>query len=165
MTVMLPAHLTETLDSLGGAARALADEVRVDRIQRDLAAAQTLKTQRKQNQRMINMLVVVALLVAVLVTLSVANRQLGMANAKLNKQNSQIVERIESCTTIGEQCYEEGAARTQTAITQLMQVDIAVARCSKTATTDAELEACVRKYMAVQPSASPSTGAPDSPAP
>lgn len=162
MTALLPAHLTETLDNLGDAARALADEVRADRNQRELDAAATQAEQRKQNRRMINLLVIVAVLVAGLVTLSVANRQLGMANAKLNKQNTQIVERIESCTTTGGQCYEQGASRTQDAITQLMQVDIAVARCAKTATTDADLETCVRKYLASHPPVAPTTGGPGS---
>jgi hypothetical protein len=141
MNAMLPAHLTETLNNLGDAAKALGDEVRAE-----------VDVQNKQNRRMIWLLLIVVVLVAGLGLQSLANRRLGLANANLNRQNSRIVERIESCTTVGDQCYEEGAKRTQGAIgeliSQTLRVDIAVARCAKVTDTDAALEACVRRDLA-----------------
>jgi len=148
MTALLPAHLTETLNNLGDAARALADEVRADKQQRELDAQAAAETQRKHNRRMITLLVIVAVLVAGLAMLSISNRRLGQANSNLNRQNARIVERIESCTTVGGECYEQSAERTQDAIRQLMLVDIAVAQCSNRTDTDAELEECVTRYVA-----------------
>jgi len=148
MTAMLPVHLTESVNNLSDAARTMTEEIRLDREQR-----------AAENRRMVALLVVVMVLVAGLVLLSVSNRRLGSANAAanrqnaaLNKQNARIVERIESCTTTGGECYEQGAERTNEAITQLttrlLRGDIAVAQCAKSTDTDRELEACVSRYVA-----------------
>lgn len=112
MTAMLPAHLTETLNNLGDAAVALSAEVRADREQRIVENELLVSRQRRQNRRVIALLVVVALAVTSLVLLSVANRRLGVANSKLNEQNAQIVEQIRSCTTAGGKCYEQSQRRT-----------------------------------------------------
>lgn len=143
MTAMLPAHLTESVNNLGDAARTMSEEIRLDREQR-----------AAENRRMLSLLVVVVVLVAGLALLSVSNRRLGQANSSLNKQNARIVERIESCTTVGGKCYEENAQQTQGAISQLtaltLRGDIAVAQCARRAgvDTDAELEACVTRELA-----------------
>lgn len=156
MTAMLPAHLTESVNSLGDAARTMSEEIRLDRKQR-----------AAENRRMLSLLLVVLVLVAGLATLSISNRRLGQANSTLNRQNSRIVERIESCTTVGGECYKENAKQTQGAIAQLtaltLQGEIAVARCAQTTDTDDALEQCVRHYLATQPL--PPISPPATPAP
>jgi hypothetical protein len=151
----MPENLTETLNSLGNAATLLADEVREDKEARGVEARTALAEQRQQNRRMLSLLVIVAVLVAGLVTIGIANRRLGNANAALNKQNSQIVARIESCTTVGGKCYEQSAGRTKDAVTQLMRVQVAVAQCSRSTDTDTELELCVQHYLDTPPATVP----------
>lgn len=144
---MLPAHLTETLNNLGDAARALTDEVRYDKEQRAVEAAAQRNEQNRHNRRILALLVAVAVLVAGLVTISVLNRKLGVANAKLNRQNSQIVEQIKSCTTVGGECYEEQSKRTAEVADALLSANIAVAVCSRQETTEAAIRRCVESRL------------------
>lgn len=149
MTAILPAHLSETLNSLGGAAQALTDEVRTDRDQRAAESAALIERQRKQNQRIMALLVVVTILVGSLVTISVANRKLGIANSQLNKQNALIVQRIDDCTTPGKPCYEQSRKRTGEAAALIIQGSVRgsvyaqICLRNNPRATDEEIEACV----------------------
>ncbi len=131
MTAMLPAHLTESVNSLGDAAKAMTEEIRQERAER-----------KRYNKLILALLLVVAVLVAGLVIISVANRRLGVANAELNRQNSRIVERIDSCTNVDGECYKQGVERTQAVAQQLFRANIAVAICARTETEPDAIEAC-----------------------
>jgi hypothetical protein len=139
---MLPAHLTETLNNLGDAAGALAEEVRADKEQRAIDSAELVARQRKQNRRVMALLVTVAILVAALTLMAVSNRL-------LNNQNRSIVERIESCTTVGGECYEQSSRRTGEAAASIIRAGIYTQRCltENPRATDAEIEACVFNRM------------------
>lgn len=137
MTGPLQAHLSDSVNALGDAARTMTEEIQADREQRKVEHAQMLERQRKSSRRVMALLLVVALLVAGLVLLSLANRKLGVANRQLNKQNSRIVERIESCTTVGGACYE-----------QSKRANIAVAVCARKESNTDDIEACVQARIA-----------------
>jgi hypothetical protein len=148
MNAMLPAHLSETLNNLGDLARALTVEVHAE-----------AEVTRRHNRRVTALLAVVALLVGGLVWLSLSNRRLGMANADLNKQNSQIVEQIRSCTTVGGACYEQGQRRTGDVAGELIRANIYIQLCLRDHpdSDEAQVEACVQKQRAaaVKPRPSP----------
>jgi hypothetical protein len=141
MTALLPAHLTETLNNLGDAARALADEVRADKEQRAFEVAAAEAAQKRYNRRTTALLVIVALLVCSLAGIAVANRI-------SNQQNAQIIRQIESCTTVGGDCYEQSTTRTNEVAEQLLRANIAVAICARTEDTPDAIEACVTGRVA-----------------
>jgi hypothetical protein len=133
------------LNNLGDAAGALADEVRADKEQRAIESeqraiesARLVERQHRQNRRVLALLVAVAVLVAALTLMAVSNRL-------LNNQNKQIVERIESCTTAGGECYEESARRTGNVVATVIRADIYTARClaADPTASDAAIEKCV----------------------
>lgn len=168
MTAMLPAHLTESVNNLGDAAAGLTEEIRSDREQRAAENAAVMERQRKQNQRIMALLIVVAVLTAGLVAISIANRRLGVANASLNRQNARIVERIESCTTVGGECYEQSQRRTGDVIGQIIRAGIYTHLCLRDHpdATDRQVEACVMKNLQASeppPPAQPSPSPPSSP--
>lgn len=151
MTAMLPVNLTETLNDLGAAAREVSAEVSADREQRVIDAAAARAEQKRYNRRTLVLFGVIAALVLSLVLISVANRRLGVANSALNRQNAKIIERIESCTTEGGDCYQENTRRTDEAIgrliAQVVRTQVAIAVCVR-AHPDAggdEIEACATK--------------------
>lgn len=127
MTAMLPAHLTESLNNLGAAARDLAAETRAERL-----------AQRRRDRLVVALLALVALLVASLVMLALVNR-------RTNTQNRQIIQQIGDCTTAGGTCYEDGQRRTGDAIAELVRAQLLVEACAQVPANDtaAELERCV----------------------
>lgn len=151
MTAMLPAHLTETLNNLGDAAGALAEEVRADKEQRAVENAQMRRRQEKQNRRVMALLAAVTVLVAALVLMAVSNRV-------LNRQNRSIVERIESCTTVGGECYEQSSRRTDEVASHIIRAQIYAQRClnQHPTATDAVIEKCVfERLTAARPAPAP----------
>lgn len=135
MTALLPAHLTETLNNLGDAARALTDEVRADR-----------RARRHRDRRMMALLVVLALLV-------VALAALGLMNRRTNEQNAELVRQIKDCTTAGGACYERGQARTGSAVAQVVRAQVFIDLCGRDPGNDtaAEMQACVAELAATAP--------------
>lgn len=136
MTAMLPAHLTETINNLGDAARSLAEEVRADRERRDAEAAAERVQRRREARRMTALLAIVGVLVAALAALSVSNRLLG-------NQNRAIAEEIRSCTNDDGACARKGQQRTGDAIGKLIRMNVEVTACARGAATDAEYRKCV----------------------
>lgn len=149
MTAMLPAHLSQSLDSLGDAAAALTAEVREDRADR-----------RRQDRRMMALLAVAVLLLGGLLTLVVQfdadRRERSAAFAEILRQNARTSELIADCTTEGGDCYAKGQARGQDAVRGAIRGYIAVAQCQRVTDTDAELERCVMRRLAATPAPTPS---------
>lgn len=171
MNAMLPAHLSDTLNSLGDAARALTEEVRTESQRRDAeiqAAAKmaraTADSARRQNQFVLALLAVVAVLVASLLTIVVQNRLRSNQNAEILRQTAQTSARIADCTTVGGACYEQGVARQSDAIRTLVRAIIYVAPCSQITDTDEELEDCVMRRL-LEPSPAPGASATPAPTP
>jgi hypothetical protein len=142
MTAMLPAHLTETLNHLGDAAAALTDEVRADKEARAAENQLLVERQRRQNRRVLVLLVTVAVLVAALVLMAVSNRV-------LNNQNKRIVERIESCTTAGGECYEQSRQRVGDAAIVIVRGVVFAEICLREDpdASDEQVEACVLQRL------------------
>jgi hypothetical protein len=162
MTAMLPAHLTETLNSLGDAARELADEVRADRAQREKTNKIALDRQRRQNRRTTILLVFVAVVVVGLLTIVVQNRSRSNENATILRQTARTSSQVVDCTTPGGDCYERGNERTEEALSRFMQLIIAVEACGGQYATESEIEACaIRRLAATEPSPSPSASPTD----
>lgn len=147
MTAMLPAHLSESLNNLGDAARELVEEVRADREQRILDAAAAAAAQKRYNRRTTALLLVIAVLIASLWALAVANR-------RSYEQNAQIVSEIRSCTTEGGECSQKSQKRVEDAIRNLLRNNIAVAVCARTEPTEQEMVDCIKRHLS-QPAASP----------
>lgn len=145
MTAMLPVNLTETLNNLGDLAAALTDEVRADKDARAVEQRALVARQRKQNKRVMALLLAVVVATVALVLLSVANRRLGVANSELNEQNAQIVDQIRSCTTEGGACYEESQKRTGDIARTIVMGGIYAQLCLRDNpdASDDALEACV----------------------
>lgn len=142
MTAMLPAHLTEALNSLGDAARELTVETLADRADRQVERRQ----QRRRDRRTLVLIGVVAALVVALSLLALANR-------RTNEQNRRIVEQIDDCTRVGGECYEQSQQRTGDAIDALIRAQMATALCAKDPDNDTEPEmrVCVGKSLARRP--------------
>lgn len=151
MTTIFPANLSETLNSLGDAAREVAVEVRADKEQRAAEIRSAAVAQQRYNRRSTALLIIVAVLVACLVTLALTNRRMNQNSAKTNTQNAQIIQEIRSCTTAGGACYEQNAKRTQEVAAGLLRSNIAVAVCARTAETEEALLECVEARL-TQPS-------------
>lgn len=153
MTAMLPAHLTETLNNLGDAARALADEVRDDRAQRVKENRAVVADQHRQNRIMMTLLTIIVVLVVGLVTVAVQNRLRANQNAQIIRQTAATSAQIADCTTVGGKCYEQGGQRTANAIRMIIRAQIYITPCSKMTDTDAALEECVLHKLTENPAA------------
>lgn len=141
MSAMLPAHLTETINNLGDAARILAEESTADREQRAAEREADRRHQSRQARRHTLMLVIIGVLVASVLGLSVYNRVLG-------NQNASIIKTIESCTAQDGACARESQARTEVAVTRLLRMEIEIVACDRAADTDADYRACVDRALA-----------------
>jgi HD superfamily phosphodiesterase len=157
MTAMLPAHLTETINNLGDAAHALAEEVRADRAARDAELKAEADQRRRESRRLTLLLAIIGVLVFMVAGLSIYNRIAG-------NQSRAVIETIESCTTADGKCAREGQKRTEEAIGKLLRMNIEVAACARTAPTDTAYRTCVDKALADLIGAPPS-GAPPVPTP
>lgn len=68
-------------------------------------------------------------------------------------QVSQTNERVADCTTPGGRCYEDGRARTGSAVADLIRAEVAVAECARQwpgesgPAFDRKLEACVAERL------------------
>jgi hypothetical protein len=62
---------------------------------------------------------------------------------------SSVARQIDSCTNPRGACYQDGRARTGSAVDLIVQGQIYVAECSRSTTTDAALEKCVMDKFAV----------------
>lgn len=155
----LPAQLSDTINSLGGAAAALADEVRSDRAERQ-AAAEADRAERRLNQRRQNwLLVIIGVLVAALFGLSVYSRLLG-------NQTRSVISTIESCTNAEGECAKESQKRTAQVIGQLVGAVVEVQACGLGQPTVAEYRACVDKALAgLAPAPAPEVPLPSVPVP
>lgn len=169
MTAMLPAHLTESLNNLGDAAKVLADEVREDRAQRAIEAGRAADRQRRQNRTMVTLLAIIGVLVVALVTITVQNRLRSNQNSEILRQTARTSAQIADCTTVGGKCYEQGAARTSDVLRMIIRSQIYFASCSKLYSSDPAIEQCVMRKLAASsattaptpaPSAQPSVPAP-----
>lgn len=168
MNAMLPAHLSETLNNLGDAARALTDEVRTESERREAEAQAAVAAARRQNRFVLALLTVVAVLVAFLLTVVVQNRLRSNQNSEILRQTALTSARIADCTTVGGACYEQGVARQSDAIRTLVRAIIYVAPCSQITDTDEELEDCVMRRLlesSPAPGVTPAPGASVTPAP
>jgi hypothetical protein len=145
---MLPAHLTESVNNLGEAASAMTEEIRADREQRAIEHEQLVARARKQNRRIMWLLVIVAVLVAALAGMAVVNRQ-------TNAQSAEVIREIRSCTSEKGECYQRGQQRTGAAIKELLDGNlrntVIVVSCAERTETEAELLACAEARLA-QPS-------------
>jgi len=155
MNAMLPAHLSETLNSLGDAARALAEEVRDDRAHRETEMRAAVAAQRRQNRIMVTLLAIVAVLVIGLVTIGVQNRLRSNQNAQIIRQTAATSEQIADCTTVGGKCYEQGGRRTTDAVRMIILAQVYTPTCSKITETDDALVQCVMRKLAAAASAAP----------
>lgn len=135
MTAMLPAHLSQTLDNLGDAARALSEETRADREERRAER----QAQRRRDRLTLTLIGLVAVLVVALGAIAWNNRQ--------------TYKRIEDCTTTGGKCNEESQKRVGGAISQLVGAQVVIEACGRVPDNDtvAEIEACVAQRMAKPP--------------
>lgn len=146
-------HLSRALTDLISESQALRRDVSANERARLVAA----KASRRVNQ--VNTVVVALLLlfVALILTVTWQNNQLG-------RQVKQGNERIADCTTAGGACYEQSAARTGAAVADIVRASVYVAECSRLYPNesgpdyDAKLERCVAAKLAAaraRPSASP----------
>ena len=158
MNAMLPAHLSETLNSLGDAARALTEEVREDRTRRIVEARAVAAEQRRQNRITVALLAIVAILVIGLMTIGVQNRARSSQNAQILRQTARTSAQIADCTTAGGTCYRQGGQRTSDAALMIIRAMIYQNSCAKVTGTDAEVEQCVLRKL--RRSAPPATPAP-----
>lgn len=163
MTAQLPAHLSETINNLGAAAKALEEEVRIDRAARDteLAAERAARdalllaeaAQRRREARRLNaLLAAIAVLILVVAGLSIYSRYVG-------NQSRQVIDTIESCTNVDGDCARISRERTGAAIDQLVTILVEIESCGRDPqASDAEYRRCVHAAMVrtVGPSASPS---------
>jgi type VI protein secretion system component VasK len=64
-------------------------------------------------------------------------------------QNRQIINRLEECTTAGENhdCYNQGQQRTAAVIQQLIQGQLVIAVCAAQFDTAAEIQACANAKL------------------
>ena len=67
------------------------------------------------------------------------------------KDSKRTAERIESCTTVGGECYRENQRSTGGAISRIIKAVMYVEECSKVTTTDSALEQCVNRKLAASP--------------
>lgn len=141
MTVQLPAQLSETINSLGGAAAALADEVRSDRAERQAAAEADREERHRAQRRQSVSLVIIGVLVFALFSLSVYSRWVG-------NQTRSVISTIESCTNADGDCAKQGQQRTAQAIGQLITAVVEVNACGLGQPTLAEYRKCVDKALA-----------------
>ncbi len=154
MTAMLPAHLTESLNSLGDAAAALTAEVRQDREQRAAVEAAERGRRRRAERWVTGLLVVALLMLGGLVTLVLQfehdRRDRSAASAENLRRIEAINERIADCTTAGGDCYEQGQARTGAILVEVTRIQILVDLCGRVADNDtlAEMEKCVATQAA-----------------
>jgi len=166
MNAMLPAHLTETLNSVGDAAKALTVEVREEGQRRDAEAHAAASAARRQNRFVAGLLVIVAVLVLGLLTIVVQNRLRANQNSEILRQTANTSSQIADCTNVGGKCYEQGAARTSVILRTLIRAQIYIEPCRKVSSTDAETEACVMRKLAASttpaPTPQPSVTAPGS---
>jgi len=105
-TGTLQAALSDVADRFADEARALRGDVHASEVSR-----------RRASRINIALLAVLAVLAALLLWVSVQNRQLN--------------NRIADCTTAGGRCYEESGARTGKAISDLIRAQVYVAQCSR----------------------------------
>ena len=141
MTAILPAHLSETINNLGDAAKALADEVRADRMAREADLAEERAQRRRESRRVTLLLTVIGVLVLLVAIVSVYTRIAG-------QQSRRIVETIESCTTVDGDCAKEGQKRTAAAVEKLIRVNVEIGSCARTHRTDADYRSCVDRAIA-----------------
>jgi hypothetical protein len=140
MSAMLPANLSETLNNLGDAARALTEEVRADRVR-----------QRRRSVIDTTLLVLVAVLVLALFMIVLQNRARSDENAAILRQTALTGERIADCTTVGGKCYEQGGQRAASAVQMVIRAEIYKDSCSKVEVTDAAIEQCVLRRLLENP--------------
>ena len=158
MTIQLPAHLSDAINNLGGMATALADEVRADRAEREVAAEAERAERRLAVRRQNWLLVIISVLVAALFGLSIYSRLLG-------NQTRSVISTIESCTNADGDCAKEGQKRTAQVIGQLIGAVVEVQACGLGQPSITEYRECVDRALAgiappPAPAPSPSTPPP-----
>jgi hypothetical protein len=155
MTAMLPAHLTETINNLGDAARSLAEEVREDRAARSAEIAAEADQRRRESRRLTLLLAIIGVLVFAVAGLSIYNRIAG-------NQSRAVIETIESCTTADGECAKEGQRRTEAALGKLIAGYVEVQSCARRELSDPAYRACVDRALA-EVLAAPPSGTPPTP--
>ena len=157
MNAMLPAHLSETLNNLGDAARELAGEVRSDRAHREEVAREESKRQKRRSVIITTLLGLVAILVFALLTIVVQNRARSNENAQILRQTAQTSQRIADCTTAGGTCYEQSNARASDFGQMIIRAMIYKDSCERAVSGDAAVQDCVMRKLLDNPG--PSAGA------
>jgi hypothetical protein len=158
----LPAHLTEAINQLSGAARALTEEVRDDREARAVEAEQDRAEARRRGRRHTALLVGLLVIMLGLVGMAVSNRLLG-------NQNRAIQQQIADCTIVQDsECAQAGDRRTGAALAELQRryrADLlAVVRCDRLAgDDDGRFERCLSEALPALPVRPPVTGPPTAP--
>lgn len=155
----------------------------VARVHEDLKAvraeSQKLRGDYKEAERRrkrlaaINLTILIGLAVPIILMVAI-----GWQNNKVLEQTSQTSALIGDCTTPGGHCYEDGRARTGTAIADIIRASIYMAQCARLYPNEAgpaydrKLEACVfeRLEQAAQqrgdtPTPAPTPAPAPSPAP
>jgi hypothetical protein len=115
---------------------------------------------KRANQINLGVLALLALFVALLIAI-------GWQNNQVVNQVQQTNDQMANCTTPGRQCYEQGRARTDGAVSSVVRISIFVSQCGRLwpgesgPDYDRKLQACVMERLrlaqaAPQPSAQPS---------
>ncbi len=101
-------------------------------------------------------------LLGLLAAALVAVGALGWQNNQLAQRQDETNRRMADCTTPGGDCYEEGRARTEGAVSAVVRISVFVSECGRLypgesgPEYDKKLEACVAaKLAAAQPSTGP----------
>lgn len=151
MTIQLPANLSETINSLGTVAKALEEEIRVDRAARDAELAaervardellQAESAQRRREARRLNaLLAAIAVLALVIAGLSVYSRYVG-------NQSQHVIATIESCTSTEGECAQRSQRQTEAAVGRLIAMVVEIESCGRES-SDVEYRRCTDGALA-----------------
>lgn len=152
MTAMLPAHLTETINNLGDAAKALAEEVRGDREATAARIAAEAENRRREARRTNALLAALGVLVALVAALTVYGRI-------ASNQSRAVIQTIESCTNVDGECAKQGREQTSAAIARLIAMQVEIEACGRDRTKDdAAYRECVNAALGRMATAPPPTG-------
>lgn len=101
------------------------------------------RAQRRINAWLIGFVAVTTVLVVLVLFMLVKDSQRRAQSRQILKNNAALSAQIADCTSVGGRCYEQSQQRLRAAIVQLTETNKAIILCSRTADTDAELDACV----------------------
>jgi hypothetical protein len=105
------------------------------------------RSQRRINSWLIGFVAITSVLVAMMLVILIQDNQRRAQSRRIIRNNEQLSRQIADCTNTDGACYKRSQQRLAVTFRQLVESNLAIARCARTAETDAELDACVKPVI------------------